>query len=129
MEKPNEGEGQRERRFSQEQYDMLKRCSDKKDMTEWNQWRKQHPEEDICLDGADFAQCCLRGANFMRGKVCEENERTIEYTGEIHLDQSRLGACRRWPFLGRFHEECYTLDRLRRASEFWADRPAGGGTG
>ncbi len=31
-EKPNE-----ERRFSQEQYDMLKRCSDKKDMTEWNQ--------------------------------------------------------------------------------------------
>jgi len=25
----------RERRFSQEQYDMLKRCSDAKDMMEW----------------------------------------------------------------------------------------------
>lgn len=24
-----------ERRFSQEQYDMLKRCSEKKDVTEW----------------------------------------------------------------------------------------------
>ena len=26
-------------RFSPKQYEMLKRCSDKKDMTEWNEWR------------------------------------------------------------------------------------------
>ena len=32
-------EDKKERRFSQEQYDMLKRCSEKKDMTEWNEWR------------------------------------------------------------------------------------------
>ena len=36
-------EKQKGRRFSRQQYDMLKRCSDKKDMTEWNQWRMNHP--------------------------------------------------------------------------------------
>jgi len=29
-----------ERKFSQDQYDMLKRCSDNENMTEWNEWRK-----------------------------------------------------------------------------------------
>ena len=43
-----------ERRFSQEQYDMLKRCSDKKDLTEWNEWRKQNPNEDVLLCSADL---------------------------------------------------------------------------
>lgn len=42
------------RRFSQEQYDMLKRCSDKKDMTEWNEWRKAHPTQEILLEDADL---------------------------------------------------------------------------
>jgi len=41
-----------EKKFSQEQYDMLIRCSDKKDMTEWNQRRKENPGEEIWLQGA-----------------------------------------------------------------------------
>ncbi|MHC4260032.1 MAG: pentapeptide repeat-containing protein [Planctomycetota bacterium] len=55
---------QRKRRFSQEQYDMLKRCSDKKDMTEWNEWRKEHPHVDIELEGfykANFYNRYLEG--------------------------------------------------------------------
>jgi hypothetical protein len=32
-----------ERKFSQEQYDLLKRCSAKKDITEWNKWHHKHP--------------------------------------------------------------------------------------
>jgi hypothetical protein len=61
------------RRFSQEQYDMLLRCSERKDMTEWNEWRKANPDEDILLEGADLAgvnledamleECELEGAN------------------------------------------------------------------
>jgi hypothetical protein len=43
-----------QRRFSQQQYDMLKRCSEKKDMTEWNQWRNHNPAQDILLEGADL---------------------------------------------------------------------------
>lgn len=36
----------KERRFSQEQYDMLLRCSEKKDTMEWSEWRKKNP--DVC---------------------------------------------------------------------------------
>lgn len=34
-----------DRRFNQEQYDMLKRCSEKRDMKEWNKWREEHPDK------------------------------------------------------------------------------------
>ncbi len=73
-----------ERRFSQEQYDMLKRCSDKKDMTEWNEWRrKEHPEEDIWLQGRKFQGWWLKKANFMHGTY-----NGINYSGEVHLEGS-----------------------------------------
>ena len=36
--------------FDQDQYDMLSRCSDKKDMTEWNNWRKKNPGEPVFLE-------------------------------------------------------------------------------
>ena len=54
-EKPNE-----ERRFSQEQYDMLKRCSEKKEMTEWNEWRKKNRQKDIELEGVNFNEMYLK---------------------------------------------------------------------
>ena len=56
-------EDKKERRFSQEQYDMLKRCSDKKDMAEWNEWRKSHPDEKILLEGALLDKSHLRKAD------------------------------------------------------------------
>ena len=47
-----------------DQYEMLKRCSDKKDITEWNQWRQKHPNEEILLEGA-----CLIDAHLERAKL------------------------------------------------------------
>jgi uncharacterized protein YjbI with pentapeptide repeats len=38
----------------QEQYDILIRCSDRKDMAEWNDWLKRNPKSDVLLVGADF---------------------------------------------------------------------------
>jgi hypothetical protein len=61
--KPGQKQPEDERRFSQQQYDMLKRCSDKKDMTEWNNWRKEHPHKEICLQGAHLENAYLREAN------------------------------------------------------------------
>jgi uncharacterized protein YjbI with pentapeptide repeats len=76
----------KERRFSQEQYDMLKRCSDKRDMTEWNEWRKENSDEDIELEGRDFSGWCLRKANFMKGTVyCSQTRQVINYSGEVYL--------------------------------------------
>jgi len=79
-EKPKEG-----RRFSQEQYDMLKRCSDKKDMTEWNEWRKKNPDEEIWLEGKDFSHFWLRKANFMKGSVHKKSTGTYTSYADVHL--------------------------------------------
>ena len=61
--KSNDDRPQHQRRFSQEQYDILKRCSERKDITEWNEWRKQHPDQKIALEGAKFRETFLRGAH------------------------------------------------------------------
>lgn len=87
MGKPTEGEGQRERRFSQEQYDRLKRCSDKKDMTEWNEWRKNYPNQDILLENTKLQVAFLRGVLF-------NTSLNSGFSGEVHLERAKLhGAC------------------------------------
>ncbi|MBP8785343.1 MAG: pentapeptide repeat-containing protein [Synergistaceae bacterium] len=47
----------------QQQYEMLLRCSEKKDMTEWNEWRNNNSEEKIWLEGANFIGAHLERAN------------------------------------------------------------------
>ena len=39
-------------RCDPKQLELLKKCSEKKDMTEWNNWRKENPEVEIWLEGA-----------------------------------------------------------------------------
>lgn len=48
---------------------MLKRCSDKKDMTEWNEWRREHKGEDILLEGRHFRGAHLEGVNLFHAKL------------------------------------------------------------
>jgi uncharacterized protein YjbI with pentapeptide repeats len=77
MNEPNsKSERPNPRRFSQEQYDMLKRCSDKKDMTEWNEYRKKHLYEKIWLQCVELTSAHLEHANL----------------GEAHLERANL-AC------------------------------------
>ncbi len=67
MDESKREEPKKERRFSQEQYDMLLRCSEKEDMTEWNKWRLQNPKEDVLLEDADFSFFYLRKAHLNQG--------------------------------------------------------------
>jgi len=48
-------------RCDQDQYEMLLRCSKEKNITEWNEWRKKNPDEDVFLEGADLSEKFLKG--------------------------------------------------------------------
>lgn len=70
---PQNEKQKEERRFSQEQYDMLKRCSDKKDMTEWNEWRQKNIREPLLLNGANFEGVHLQGADLIGAQLEHAN--------------------------------------------------------
>ncbi len=57
-----------------EQYKMLMRCSKKKDIAEWNEWRKKNADVEKHLAGADFRKAHLDGA----------------YFGDAHLDGAKF---------------------------------------
>ena len=68
---------QKERRYDPEllkkglrcdldQYEMLKRCSEKKDMTKWNEWRKKNLNGEILLEGANFQHWVMKKVNLMQ---------------------------------------------------------------
>lgn len=50
---------QAEVQFSQEQYELLKKCFEKGDMTEWNEWRRGHKTTPVLLEGAELADTSL----------------------------------------------------------------------
>jgi len=52
-----------DRQFDEEQYQRLKRCSEKRDIADWNEWYKKNEGTLILLEGADLNRFCLEGAN------------------------------------------------------------------
>ena len=52
-----------------DQYEMLKRCSDKKDIAEWNKWRKENPKKEIWLQGANLRKAYLVKANLINANL------------------------------------------------------------
>jgi len=80
----NQNENQ-PKRFNQQQYNLLKKCSDKKDLKEWNQYRVENPYEDIELEEANFEKAYLEGV-FLNNtyKVDFEGE-VVALHGEVYL--------------------------------------------
>jgi hypothetical protein len=87
--KTQEDQAENGRRFSQEQYDMLLRCSEKKDMTEWNNWRDARRGDDICLDGASFYEDTEWKGAFLRGANLKHNPKT-GWDGAVYLRNAKL---------------------------------------
>ena len=87
MAESKQQQSNQERRFNQEQYDMLKRCSEKKDMTEWNEWRNEHSEydvQDVLLEGGDFSNWHLEGVNLGTHRQYGRN------TPEVYLRRAKF---------------------------------------
>ncbi|MBN2130946.1 MAG: pentapeptide repeat-containing protein, partial [Sedimentisphaerales bacterium] len=93
-----------ERRFDQWQYEFLKRCSDKgpEGIREWNKWRRDNPQEDIRLEGADLTLLNLNGSHLnsralrdgKTGQMIRWNSRVYlggAYLGQATLDVAELG--------------------------------------
>jgi pentapeptide repeat protein/ion channel len=59
----------RKPRRNQAQYALLQKCSAKKDITEWNDWRKAKPREVVYLEGVDLAGAHIERANLDRAHL------------------------------------------------------------
>ncbi len=95
---PKEQKPEKQRRFSQEQYDILMKCSEEEKTTKeidekglrcnkwqyqllkvcatddegikkWNEWRKTNPNKDILLEGAPLKNFYLRGADLRKANL------------------------------------------------------------
>jgi len=77
-----------------EQYRMLQRCSKAKDISEWNQWRKTHHDEDIWLVRADLGGFHLDGAYLDKAHLNGAHLEGAHLDGanlwEAHLDGADL---------------------------------------
>jgi len=78
-----------------DQYEMLKRCSDKKDITEWNNWREEYRTVEILLEGAylvgaNLQKADLGGANLQKAYLMEVNLLKAMLVA-ANLQEARLG--------------------------------------
>ena len=55
--------------FNQDQYEMLLRCSENKDVIEWNEWRDKNPNKEILLEGANLNKAFLEEVNFRKAEL------------------------------------------------------------
>ena len=78
-----------ESKLDAEQYEILLRCSQMKDTTEWNQWRKQNPRKDIFLEGARLKGAHLEGAN-LKGAHLEGADLSDAYLKGADLSNCHL---------------------------------------
>ncbi len=84
--KEPEREEKRERKFSQEQYEMLLRCQDKEDMKEWNKWRLKNPKQDVLLEGADFSFFYLQNAHLNQlGQYDDQKGKWLEIKNKVYM--------------------------------------------
>lgn len=74
----------REFRRDPKQLELLKKCSDRKDMTEWNKWREENPKEEIWLQGAE-----LWGAHLEEADLRHVHLEGANLTG-AHLKRAKL---------------------------------------
>jgi len=82
-------EQQSEPDFIQEQYGLLKQCSEKHDMTEWNKWLGEHPDEKILLKGAPLENAYLAEAHLEHACLFEAHMENTNLWG-AHLKKANL---------------------------------------
>ncbi len=75
--------------YNDEQYQILLGCSQKQDLTDWNQWRQQHRNAQILLEGAELKGTYLKGANLENCWLKDADLREANLQG-ANLNESNL---------------------------------------
>jgi len=81
-------------KFNQEQYKMLLRCTEKKDISEWNEWREKNTDVEIHLQEARLGNAHLEGANLagaqLQGAILEKAYLKEARLIGTHLEEANL---------------------------------------
>lgn len=86
---PGQAQPESESRFSQEQYDMLKRCSENDSATEWNERLRDPTDPQILLKGADLGRAYLGGADLEEADL-EGADLEDAHLEEVNLREANL---------------------------------------
>lgn len=78
--------------FNREQFNLLMKCSAKRNMTEWNEWRKNNPEQSVLLQNAHLEKTYLRGADLHKADFRGASLRGADLSGAKLFDFSRRWA-------------------------------------
>jgi len=84
--------GELEATFDSEQFDLLVKCSAKRNMNEWNAWRKRNPGAAVLLQNANLEKAYLRGADLHGADFQGANLRGADLSGAKLGDGSRRWA-------------------------------------
>ncbi|HUW17962.1 MAG TPA: pentapeptide repeat-containing protein [Sedimentisphaerales bacterium] len=79
--------------YKEDQYRLLKRCSDCKNPTEWNKWRQENPGEHISLPGAPLRRFWLREVNLQGANLAGAKLQNAQLNG-AHLQGAFLASAR-----------------------------------
>ncbi len=71
----------KEKQFDESQYEILIKCSDKGDLTEWNEWRENNQKASILLEGANFISANLNGADLWNANLAGADLRNVNLAG------------------------------------------------
>jgi len=71
----------KEKQFDESQYEILIKCSDKGDLTEWNEWRENNQKASILLEGANFISANLNGADLWNANLAGADLRNVNLEG------------------------------------------------
>lgn len=79
-------------KYDRQQFDLLMRCSEKHDTTDWNTWRKNNPHQPVILQDADLEKTYLRGADLHDADFRGANLRGVDLSGAKLFNFNRRWA-------------------------------------
>ena len=87
----NSEQEQRKPKLNEEQYKLLLDCSEKKDITKWNEYRDNNSDEKVWLQNAHLEDTYLRGANLQDTDLRKANLQGAYLEG-ANLQGAKLGG-------------------------------------